>query len=200
MNWLDLVIFIIVGASAAMGLKIGMIRATLTSLAIFVGGILGVGYRDEIGGLLRGVDPDGVISTVISCGLIISLCLIVAAIASVIIRKAVDTLAMNWADKLAGVAVGLVAGAIISVGVVMAMANMTYSSPDGDGIAATVMDSTLDAEQARKRLEDGLNQSAIVGILIDVAEIIPASTIPFIPSKFTSGLGVLGVRQGSGGG
>lgn len=139
MKWLDLVILIIVGVSAAMGLKIGIIRATLTSLAIFVGSLLAVGYSDDIARLLRIIDPDSAIATVISFGIAISLCLIVAAVVSEIIRRAVDTLAMTWANKLAGVAVGLVAGAVISVGVVMAMANMTYSSGDGDSLAAKVL-------------------------------------------------------------
>jgi len=197
MNWLDLVILIIVGVSAAMGLKIGIIRATLTSLAVFVGSVLGVGYSHDIGGLLPGIDSDSAIATVISYGIIIALCLIIAAITSVILRKAVGALAMNWADKLAGVAVGLVAGAVISVGVVMAMANMTYSSGDGDSIAAKVLDNTLDTEMAKKRLEEGLNQSALVGILVDVIEIVPASTMRFLPSSFTHGLDVLGLRQPS---
>jgi uncharacterized membrane protein required for colicin V production len=41
MNWLDLVFIGIVGVSAFMGLKIGLIRAGFTALGIFVGSILG---------------------------------------------------------------------------------------------------------------------------------------------------------------
>ena len=40
MNWLDIVILIIVGVGAFMGLKMGVIRAGLTTLGIFVGSIL----------------------------------------------------------------------------------------------------------------------------------------------------------------
>ena len=57
--------------------------------------------------------------------------------------------------------------------------------------------STLDTEKAKKRLEDGLNLSALLGILIDVVDIIPARTMWFVPSNFTSGLGVLELRQAS---
>lgn len=41
MNWLDLVVIAIVGITAFMGLKIGLIRARFTALGIFVGSILG---------------------------------------------------------------------------------------------------------------------------------------------------------------
>ena len=107
MNWLDLVILLIVGVSAVMGLKIGMIRAILTSLAIFVGSTLGVQLSGDISGLLRGIDSKSDIATVISYAIIISLCLIVAAVASGILSKGVDVLSMGWADKLPGVALEL---------------------------------------------------------------------------------------------
>lgn len=82
MNWLDLVILLIVGASTAMGLKIGMIRAILTALAIFVGSILGVQLSGDIDGLFGGIDLDSTVARVISYAIVISLGLVVAAIAS----------------------------------------------------------------------------------------------------------------------
>ncbi len=48
---------------------------------------------------------------------------------------------------------------------------------------------------AEKRLEDGLNHSALVGILIDAVDSVPASTMWFVPSSFTSGLIVSELRQ-----
>ena len=71
MNWLDLVILIIVGVSAFLGLKIGLIRAGLTALGIFVGSILGGQFSDDIGGLFSGIDSDSAAATVISYAIII---------------------------------------------------------------------------------------------------------------------------------
>ncbi len=194
MNWLDLVILLIVGASAAMGLKIGMIRAVLTTLAILVGSVLGVHFSDDVNGLIRGVDLNSVVATVISYAIMISLCLVAAAIAASILRKSVDVLAMSWADKLAGVALGVAAGGVISAAVVMGMANLTYSSEVGDELAGKVLNSTMDPEKAKKRLEDGLIQSSLVGVFIEVVDIVPASTMWFVPSNFKSALDVLGDR------
>lgn len=94
---------------------------------------------------------------------------------------------------------GVVAGGVISAAVTMGMANLIYSSEVGDKFAAKILNSTLDTEKARKRLEDGLNQSALVGILIDVVDVVPASTSWFDPSYLTSGPDVLEPRQASAG-
>ena len=199
MNWLDLIFLLIVGVSAVMGLKIGMIRATFTFLAIFVGIILGAQLSDNIAGLLSGVNANSTVALVLSYAIIISLSLVTAAIASEVVRKSIDILAMGWADKLAGVALGVVAGAVIPAAVIMGMAYLTYGSEVGDRVATKILDSTLDPEKSKNRLQDGLRGSAMVGGLVDAVEIIPASTMWFIPSKFTTGLGAVGQHRASSG-
>lgn len=200
MNWLDLIIVIIVGVSAFMGLRIGLIRAGLTALGVFVGSMLGGQLSDDIGRLFSGIDEGSAVATVISYAIIIMICLTAAAAASVVLRKVVSILLMGWADKLAGVALGLVAGAVISAGIIMGMANLTYSSEVGDELATKVLNSTLDTEKAKKRLEDGLTQSALVTAFVDVVEIVPSSTLWFVPTNFKSALNVLNQRQSPGGG
>ena len=200
MNWRDLVIVIIVGVSAFMGLRIGLIRAGLTALGVFVGSMLGGQLSDDIGRLFSGIDEGSAVATVISYAIIIMICLTAAAAASVVLRKVVSILLMGWADKLAGVALGLVAGAVISAGIIMGMANLTYSSEVGDELATKVLNSTLDTEKAKKRLEDGLTQSALVTAFVDVVEIVPSSTLWFVTTNFKSALNVLNQRQSPGGG
>ena len=200
MNWLDLVIVIIVGVSAFMGLRIGLIRAGLTALGVFVGSMLGGQLSDDIGRLFSGIDEGSAVATVISYAIIIMICLTAAAAASVVLRKVVSILLMGWADKLAGVALGLVAGAVISAGIIMGMANLTYSSEVGDELATKVLNSTLDTEKAKKRLEDGLTQSALVTAIVDIVEIVPSSTLWFVTTNFKSALNVLNQRQSPGGG
>ena len=135
MNWLDLILVIVVGVSAFMGPKIGLVRAGFTALGIFAGSILGGQLSDDIGGLVTGIDSDSAVATVVSYAIIISICLTVAAVASVIIRKVLTLLLMGWADKLAGGALGAAAGAVISAGIIMGMANLTYGAEVEDKIA-----------------------------------------------------------------
>ena len=194
MNWLDIVILIIVGVGAFMGLKMGVIRAGLTTLGIFVGSILGGQLSDDIGGIFSGIDSESAVATVLSYAIIISISLTAAAIAATILRKVVYVLFLGWADKLAGVALGVVAGSVISAAVIMGMANLTYGSEVGDELAGKILNSTLDTEQAKKRMEDGLTRSALVDVFIDVVDIVPASTLWFVPSNFKSSLDVLDRR------
>lgn len=148
MNWLDLVFIGIVGVSAFMGLKIGLIRAGFTALGIFVGSILGGQLSDDIGGLFSGIDSDSAVANVISYALIITICLVIAAAASLVVRKVLTILLMGWA----GGALGIAAGAVISAGVIMGMANLTYGAEVGDEIATKVLNSTLDTDRAKARL------------------------------------------------
>jgi membrane protein required for colicin V production len=200
MNYLDLVFIAIVGVSAFMGLKIGLVRAGFTALGIFVGSILGGQLSDDIGGLFSGIDADSAVATVISYALIITICLVIAAGASLVLSKVLSILLMGWADKLAGGALGIAAGAVISAGVIMGMANLTYSSEVGDEIATKVLNSTLDTEKAKARLEDGLTNSAMVDAFLDVVEVVPSSTLWFVPNNFRSALDVLSQRQAASGG
>ena len=194
MNWLDIVILIIVGVGAFMGLKMGVIRAGLTTLGIFVGTVLGGQLSDDIGGIFSGIDSESAVATVLSYAIIISISLTAAAIAATILRKVVYVLFLGWADKLVGVALGVVAGSVISAAVIMGMANLTYGSEVGDELAGKILNSTLDTEQAKKRMEDGLTRSALVDVFIDVVDIVPASTLWFVPSNFKSSLDVLDRR------
>ena len=200
MNWLDIGILIIVGVSAFMGLKIGLIRAGFTALGIFVDSVLGGQLSDDIAGMFSNIDSDSAVATVVSYAIIISICLTVASVASTIIRKVVYVLLMGWTDKLAGVALGVVSGGVISAAIVMGMANLTYSSEVGDEHAGRVLGSTLDTEDAKKRLENGLTKSSLVETFIDVIDIVPAGTLWFVPTSFKGALDVLSQRKSTIGG
>lgn len=200
MNMLDIVFFVIIAVSAFMGLKIGLIRAGFTALGIFVGSVLGGQLSDDIGGRFAGIDSDSAVATVISYAIIITLCLTAAAVASVIVRKALNLLLMGWADKLAGGALGIAAGAVIAAGIIMGMANLTYGPEVGDELAAKVLNSTLDTDKAKKRLEGGLTHSSFVKAFLDVVEVVPSSTLWFVPSNFKDSLDVLSQRRSVAGG
>ena len=69
-----------------------------------------------------------------------------------------------------------------------------------DKFASRVLNSMFNIEKAKQRLEDGLTQSALVDVVINVVDVVPASTIGFVPSSFKSAQDVLELRQASSGG
>ena len=200
MNWLDVALILIVGVSAYMGLKIGLIRAGFTAMGVFVGTILGGQLSDDIGGFFSGIDADSAVASVISYALIITACLIAAATASMVLRKVISVLLMGWADKLAGAALGILIGVGISAGVIMGMANIAYSGEVGDELAEKVLNSTLDTEKTKKRLEGGLTGSTLATTFADMIDIVPSSTLWFVPTNFKSDLDILDYQHSLGGG
>ena len=195
MNMLDFFLIVVVGISAFMGLKIGLIRAGFTALGIFAGSVLGGQLSDDIGRLFSGIDSDSAVATVIAYAIIITVCVTVAAVASVVVRKVLNLLLMGWADKLAGEALGVAAGAVIASGIIMGMANLTYGAEVGDDLATKVLNSTLDSDKAKKRLEGGLTLSSFVKTFLDVVEVVPSSALWFVPSNFRDSLDVLNQRR-----
>lgn len=195
MNMLDFFLIVVVGISAFMGLKIGLIRAGFTALGIFAGSVLGGQLSDDIGRLFSGIDSDSAVATVIAYAIIITVCVTVAAVASVVVRKVLNLLLMGWADKLAGGALGVAAGAVIASGIIMGMANLTYGAEVGDDLATKVLNSTLDSDKAKKRLEGGLTHSSFVKTFLDVVEVVPSSALWFVPSNFRDSLDVLNQRR-----
>jgi len=198
MNWLDIALILVVGVSAYMGLKIGLIRAGFTAIGVFVGTILGGQLSDDVGALIAGVNSDGTVASVISYAIIITVCLGAAAAASMILRKVISVLLMGWADKLAGAALRIMIGAGISAGIIMGMANLTYSEEVGDELAEKVLNSTLDTDKAKKRLEGGLTGSTLTTTFVDMIDIVPSSTLWFVPTNFKSALDVLDYKQSLG--
>ena len=146
---------------------------------------LGGQLSNDIGGLFSGIDSDSAVANAIFYALIITIFLVIAAAASLVVRKVLTILLMGWADKLAGGALGIAAGAVISAGVIMGMANLTYGSEVADEIATKVLNSTLDTDRAKARLEEGLTHSAIVDTFLDVVDVVPSSTFGSFPT--TSG-------------
>ena len=147
---------------------------------------LGGQLSNDIGGLFSGIDSDSAVANAIFYALIITIFLVIAAAAaSLVVRKVLTILLMGWADKLAGGALGIAAGAVISAGVIMGMANLTYGSEVADEIATKVLNSTLDTDRAKARLEEGLTHSAIVDTFLDVVDVVPSSNFGSFPT--TSG-------------
>ena len=72
---------------------------------------------------------------------------------------------------------------------------MTYGAEVGDDLATKVLNSTLDSDKAKKRLEGGLTHSSFVKTFLDIVEVVPSSALWFVPSNFRDSLDVLNQRR-----
>ena len=118
LNWLDLVFIGGVAIGALLGIWIGLIRATFAAGGVIIGTFLVAHLRDDVTGLLTDYLSSETLAAAVGYAVTISVVFAGFVIAASIVRKIVYRLFLGWIDRLAGVAVGLIAGFII-LGVAM---------------------------------------------------------------------------------
>ena len=194
MNWLDIVLVVIVGVGAFRGMSIGIIGAAITAAGVFIGWLLAGQLSDDVGGLFDSSVSNDTLVTVISYAIIIIIAVAVATYVGRIVRPilTVATLGLSsMVDKVGGLALGLVFGLAIAFTIVIAMARFTYDfEVPEEGVVGTVA-GRIPVENTRDSLENALDGSAIVPVVVDVADAIPASALGFVPSDFKKSLEIL---------
>ena len=198
MNWLDLVFIALVIVCGVMGTWLGLIRAAFGVLGVVFGILIAGQMSDDLGGLYAEYISNEAIANVTAYGLIILASLVASRLLTIVVRRLVYMLFLGWADRLAGLAMGLIAGAAISAAAITGLAGLTYKSDLIDkGFAAGVFLNKADAVEVRKDLERTLIDSALVGVFLGVTDKLPANAIGFVPSNFMAALEMLEVQTDS---
>ena len=207
MNWLDFVFLAIIAIGAVMGLKIGVIGAAFAAVGVLVGWLLASQWSDDVGGVFGDSLSNDTLVTVISYTIIIAGAVIVSRIATKIIKPllAAFTLGLSsLADRLGGLALGALFGAVISAVIIVALARLTYDFDTSTvtGIipkqvagqvaeVAELEQQLARVENVREQLETALTGSQMVTIFINIADVLPASTLGFVPSDFKAAMDIL---------
>ena len=122
MNWVDIGILGLVGASTLMGLFWGLIRQVIAVVGL-VGGIFFAGrFYEAIAQFLHGEDGGGLVADlnwarIIAFVLVMVGFSLVLGVAASVLRVAANLLFLGWLDNLLGALLGL----IMSIMLVMAM-------------------------------------------------------------------------------
>ena len=196
MNWFDIVILVILFVGAYYGLKSGLIGASLGVIGIVVGVLLASQLSDDVGELLTESISNDAIVTVASYAIIIGAVLAATWMARRILRTLISLTFLGLADKLGGLALGLLAGAAVSGALITGMARLTYSFEiPSEGVVGEF----LPVAKAKGWLENTLDGSALVPTFIDITEALPADALGFVPSDFRVALDILQEKiEGSG--
>lgn len=197
MNWLDLVLIILVVLCALAGVKTGVVRAAFGALGVLLGVLIAGQASDDLGGLYAGFITSEMLANLIAYGLIILVSLVVARLITIIVCKLLEALVMGWIDKLAGLAMGLVAGAAVSWAVIAGLAELTYNSDLIDkGVSAGRLEERATAMEVKESLERGLMESALVDVFLGMAKTLPADALGFVPTNLKAALDTLELRMG----
>ena len=195
MNWLDFVFIALVVMCGVAGVWIGLIRTALAALGVVLGILVASQVSHDVDGLYAAYISNETLANVIAYGLVILASIILARIITLAVLKVVNILAMGWVDKLAGLAMGLVAGAAITWASVGGLAELTYSSDlIEQGVAAGGLDGKANAAQVKDTLESALVGSTLVRVVIQVTGNLPANALGFVPPSFVVALETLELR------
>jgi len=119
MNWLDIVLLVLLGIAAFLGLKIGIIKAVLSLAGLIVGVILAGRYYIPLAQHLDFIPGEGV-AEVIAFVIILMGVLIIAVVLALLLKWATSAIMLGWVDRLGGAIFGLLWGAILC-GALLAM-------------------------------------------------------------------------------
>ena len=204
-DWVLVAVFV---SGALLGLKWGLVQAALNFIAVYVAMLIGAQFAD---GLVERVTDDienESITTAIGYVIIFLAVFIIAQIVGKAARTMLKIVFLGWVDRLGGVVVGALLGAILVTGVVTAMARVAY--PQDEIILADIDDiansatSLANVEAATERLykelaerygrdtiKEWLADSSLIPRVLDVRSAIPANMLGLIPGEFASALDTL---------
>ncbi len=200
MNLLDIVFIVVLVIGALFGMRMGLIQAALNVVFVFIG----FGFAGQVSKLVGDAAGDSLsndtVVTAVSYAIIVLAALIAASIVARIIRPllTVFTLGLSsMADKLGGLALGLLIGVAINLTLVLGGARLTYDFDPNTLVSdfpgrELVGDIQIpQVEEARESLEELMTESQLVPIFITIVDAIPANMLGFVPEEFSQALDIL---------
>jgi len=110
MSWLDIVIIVVIAIGAVNGLRIGIIKATLSLAGLIIGIILAGCYYAPLSEQLSFIPQAG--AKVVAFAIILVGVMIIAGLLTRFLKWAVSVVMLGWVNYLGGAVFGLVLGAI----------------------------------------------------------------------------------------
>ena len=204
MNWLDIVLLGTLAVCAAVGLKLGLIKAVLVAAAVFVGGVVagrlsgGVGdflsglvsMEGDIGDLLNRTVQNDTILTVATYAIIIGASLLIARMLSKLafVLKLATLGLSSVVDRGGGLLLGFLIGVALTSAVVLGLAALTYGTDYEDAVAGVAFEQV---EGAVESLEGTLVGSQLVSVHLEVFDRLPGNALGYVPPSFTQAISSL---------
>ena len=123
MNWVDIMVLVLVLGAGFMGWRNGVIRWAFT----LIGGIFGVILAGQLYKTLAPAVPFGdsdAVKQLVAFGVIFVAVMIGAWIAARIVKATLKVLLLGWVDSVAGLALGVAAGAVAATAIISVMGSL----------------------------------------------------------------------------
>jgi membrane protein required for colicin V production len=111
MSWLDIALLVVIGITALVGLRIGIIKAVLTLIGMIVGVILAGRFYVALAGSLTFI-PQETLARVVAFAIILIGVVLFASIIAGVLKWLTSIILLGWVNRLGGAFLGLIMGAI----------------------------------------------------------------------------------------
>ena len=205
MNWYDWVLIAPIVLGVILGFRIGLVKnilyIVLVAVTMIIGGFLSQMIVDAIG---LELESDGLV-TVIGYGLLLIGGFLGVQLFSGVIQAIVSKLTFGIGDKVnqvGGLASGLILGFLITTIIVNITARWTYT-PDEDEDGRLEISEEAIAKMFENSLKDTSREAAdlvsresiMVGVVIDVKDLLGGQLIGIIPGEFSDSLDIAQQRR-----
>ena len=196
MNVLDWVLLVLFILGALWGYKSGMVNGLLTLVAVYVAMVLSGQFAGRIVGLFTDSIESDALSTAIGYVVIFVVVFLIARIIGKVIRGTLKVLFLGWVDRLGGLALGLVAGLLITGAVVAMLARFTYvfEPPSDEGNVVERAAGRVINETVRSKVDEQLVHSNLTDVVVQVRSALPGKTLGMMPDDFDTALDILEER------
>lgn len=203
MQWLDFLILFILAVSLLWGLKTGVLEVMFLCVGMVVGWWLSGRYADDAGELVNFSAGADAFVSVLAYVFIMSICTLIFVMAGRVIKSVANagTLgASGMADRVSGVALGLVVGLTASLALIVILARLAFAFtltgadldiPVTDVVAVDSVDTSAIVEDKKHILVDGLVNSKAVSLFLDVWGNVPRTSLGPVVGDFATGLDLL---------
>ena len=205
MNWYDWVLIAPIVLGVILGFRVGLVKnvlyIVLVAVTMIVGGYLSQIIVDAIG---LELESDGLV-TVIGYGLLLIGGFISVQLFSGVVQAIVSKLTFGIGDRVnqvGGLVSGLILGFLITTVIVNITARWTYT-PDEDEEGRLEISEEAIAKMFENSLKDTsreaadlvIRESLMVGVVIDVKDLLGGEFIGIIPGEFSDSLDIAQQRR-----
>ncbi len=185
MNWIDFILIGISLTSFIIGWRTGLLGAIFNTLGIIFGIILAGRFSDDIADLITGISKSDTVATVISYVVIMVGTFLVAQFIKGYVKKVLSIFFMGWIDSAGGIALGILAGAIVCGAILMTLARFSTdvtTVSNGDSLTTLLIESQRSGLQ--ESIHNSLLESTLVPIYVEVVLALPENTLDVVPAEF----------------
>ena len=205
MNWYDWVLIAPIVLGVILGFRVGLVKnvlyIVLVAVTMVVGGYLSQIIVDAIG---LELESDGLV-TVIGYGLLLIGGFLSVQLFSWVVQAIVSKLTFGIGDRVnqvGGLVSGLILGFLITTVIVNITARWTYT-PDEDEEGRLEISEEAIAKMFENSLKDTsreaadlvIRESLMVGVVIDVKDLLGGEFIGMIPGEFSDSLDIAQQRR-----